>query len=140
METLQHIRLHKKIVSRRLHIITPSLFEIYAFYICKMFASNIKKQQNGFKKQPTFFKKIETLRLNNSGIIKIENAKCSGYYFNINANMEGDFQICISIPLKNYSNYITFLLKIKSLAFYCLKRKKRQFVLINLPVEKLQFY
>ena len=29
----------------------------------------------------------------------IKNAKFSGYYFDMNLNMWGDFQICISVPL-----------------------------------------
>ena len=30
----------------------------------------------------------------------IKNAKFSGYYFHMNLNVWGDFQICISVPLK----------------------------------------
>ena len=33
----------------------------------------------------------------------IRNAKPSGYYFYMNLNIWGDFQICISVPLK-YTN------------------------------------
>ena len=33
----------------------------------------------------------------------IKNAKFSGYYFDINLIIWGDFQICISVPL-TYSN------------------------------------
>ena len=29
----------------------------------------------------------------------IKNSKFSGYYFDMNLNMWGDFQICISVPL-----------------------------------------
>ena len=29
----------------------------------------------------------------------IKNAKFSGYYFDMNLNIWGDFQICISVPL-----------------------------------------
>ena len=43
---------------------------------------------------------MQTLRVKNSGIIRIENAKFSGYCVYINANIERDFQICISVPLK----------------------------------------
>ena len=31
---------------------------------------------------------------------KIKNAKFSGYYFYVNTSLKGDFQICISVPLK----------------------------------------
>ena len=32
----------------------------------------------------------------------IKNAKFSGYYFDMNLNIWGDFQICISVPLTKY--------------------------------------
>ena len=44
-------------------------------------------------------RKIQTLRVNNSTILTIKNANLSGYYFYMNMNMWGDFQICISVPL-----------------------------------------
>ena len=47
-----------------------------------------------------FLRKIQTLRVNNSRILTIKNAKFSGYYFYMNLNIQGDFQICISVPLK----------------------------------------
>ena len=45
-----------------------------------------------------FLRKIQTLRANNSRILKIKNAKFSGYFY-MNKNIWRDFQICISIPL-----------------------------------------
>ena len=45
------------------------------------------------------FKKIQTLRVNNLRIRTIKNVKFSGYYFYVNMNTLGDFQICISVPL-----------------------------------------
>ena len=38
--------------------------------------------------------------MNNSRILQIKNAKFSEYYFYINLNTYGDFQFCISVPLK----------------------------------------
>ena len=35
----------------------------------------------------------------------IKNAKPSGYYFYMNLNIWGDFQICISVPLTHLINY-----------------------------------
>ena len=49
------------------------------------------------------FKKIQTLCVNNSRILMSKNAKFSGYYFYMNMNIWGDFQICISVPLMNVS-------------------------------------
>ena len=39
----------------------------------------------------------------------IKNAKFSGYYFDMNLNIWGDFQICISVPLKNTVNILNEL-------------------------------
>ena len=38
-------------------------------------------------------------RANNSRILRIKNAKFSEYCFYMNTNIQGDFQICISVPL-----------------------------------------
>ena len=48
-------------------------------------------------------RKIQILRVNNSRIAKIKNAKLSGYYFYMNLDIWEDFQICISVPLKRYA-------------------------------------
>ena len=42
---------------------------------------------------------MQNLRVNNSRILKIKNAKFSGYHFYMNLNIYGDFQICIGVPL-----------------------------------------
>ena len=42
---------------------------------------------------------MQTLRANNSRIVKIQNAKFSGYYIDMNTKIWRDFQICISVPL-----------------------------------------
>ena len=40
------------------------------------------------------------MRVNNSRILWIKNEKFSGHRFYMNMNMQRDFQICISVPLK----------------------------------------
>ena len=45
------------------------------------------------------FKKFAKVMVNNSRILRIKNAKFSGYCFYVNKNILGDFQICISVPL-----------------------------------------
>ena len=45
------------------------------------------------------FKKLESPRGNNMRTLRIKNAKLSGYCSYRNANLYGDFQICISLPL-----------------------------------------
>ena len=51
-----------------------------------------------------FLRKIQTLRVNNSRVLTIKNAKFSGYYVYMNLNIWEDFQICISVPLMTASN------------------------------------
>ena len=59
------------------------------------------------KKLAYCLRKIQTLRVNNSRILMIK--KFSGYYFHINLNILGDFQICISVPLNIlYLNNMSF--------------------------------
>ena len=50
------------------------------------------------------FKKLTNLRGNNSRIDRIKNAKFSEYFLCINTNIQGDFQLCISVPLKPSQN------------------------------------
>ena len=51
---------------------------------------------------------MQSLRLNNSRILRIKNEKLSEYYFYMNKNIQGDFQICISIPLTLHQNVPIF--------------------------------
>ena len=46
-----------------------------------------------------FVGKIQAFRVNKSRILTIRDVKLSGYYFFMNYNVHGDFQICISVPL-----------------------------------------
>ena len=55
------------------------------------------------------FKKNTTVRVNNSRILTIKNAKFSGHYFYTISNIWGDFQICISVTL---TSNLTLLLTI----------------------------
>ena len=45
------------------------------------------------------FKKLHTSQVNNSRILRIKNAKLSGFCFYIHKHI-GRFQICISVPLR----------------------------------------
>ena len=45
---------------------------------------------------------LENSRANNSRILRIKNAKFSGYCFYMNTNIQGDFQICIRLPLRGH--------------------------------------
>ena len=46
------------------------------------------------------FKKNTDFMGYTSRILTIKNAKLSGYHFYMNLNVWGDFQICISVPLR----------------------------------------
>ena len=44
--------------------------------------------------------------MNNPRILTIKTAKFSGHYFYTNLNIQGDFQIGISVPLKYIKSFI----------------------------------
>ena len=46
------------------------------------------------------FKESTNFTGKNSKVLKIKNAKLSEYYFYINLNVWGGFEICISVPLR----------------------------------------
>ena len=54
------------------------------------------------------FKKLETSLANNSRILRIKNAKFSGYCFYMNTNIYGDFQISVSVPLIRKPKFYIF--------------------------------
>ena len=54
---------------------------------------------------------LQTSPANNSRILGIKNAKFSGYCFYMSTNIEGYFQICISVPLIYIAPYeISFMI------------------------------
>ena len=57
-----------------------------------------------------FLRNTQTLRVNNSRILRIKNTKFLGYCFYITTNVQGDFQICISVPLTQLFSGIKFLI------------------------------
>ena len=99
MNTLQYIHLYiKNSITQTAHQNTFHLLRYVHFRFTKRLFTNIKKQENTLKSS-LLFKKIQTLRVNNSWILRILNAKFSGYYFYMNINIWRDFQICISVSL-----------------------------------------
>ena len=77
-----------------------SLFEISALQICEMFVHK-HTETTEYVKKYNFVKKIQTLRINNSRILRIQKAKFLGYNFYMYTNIWRDFQICVSLPLNN---------------------------------------
>ena len=49
-----------------------------------------------------FLRKIQFLRMNNSRILKIQDATFYGYYFYMNTKIWRDFQFSISVPLIHF--------------------------------------
>ena len=49
---------------------------------------------------------LETSRANNLRILRIKNANFLGYCFCKNTNIQGDFQICISVLLNAYQKIL----------------------------------
>ena len=90
-----------KKVPRRLRIITPFIFFKYADFLnIQNVCLQIYRNNRIREKVAYFLRKIQTLQANNSRILKIQNAKFSGYYVYMNTNIWRDFQICISAPVR----------------------------------------
>ena len=75
------------------------------------------------------FKKFTKFTENNSRILRIKNTKFSGYSFYMKTNIQGHFQICVSVPLKQETQDI-FTQRKEKRYFYtkilkCFKRELR---------------
>ena len=67
--------------------------------MCEKFVYKHSETIEYVKKLAYFFRNSQTSRVNNSRILRIKNAKFSGYCFYMKTNLYGNFQICISVPL-----------------------------------------
>ena len=92
-----HSSLHKK-VSR---IVTPFTFWDMRTWDLRNVCLQTCRSNRIHQKVHYFLRKIQTLWANNSRIIRIQNAKCPRYQFYMNTNIWKNFQICISVPLRN---------------------------------------
>ena len=54
------------------------------------------------------YKHSQTLRVYNSRILRVKTAKFSGYYFYMSTNIQGDFEICIRVPLIHFIPLVSF--------------------------------
>ena len=70
---------------------------------CEKFVYKYSETIEHVKKLAYFSRNLQTSRANNWRILRIKNAKFSGFCFYINRNILRDFQICTSAPLKNVS-------------------------------------
>ena len=78
-----------------------------------------------------FLRKIQSLWVNNSRILTIKNAKLSGYYFYINLNILGDFQICVSVPLNSSHLENSVVFTLDKINLYTNKRNIFIFILYS---------
>ena len=77
-----------------------------------------------------YLRNCQTSQENNSRILRIRNAKFSGYCFYMSANIRRDFQICISVPLNaKMSKYW------KKTAFWCFGFSSHFSILLLLYLE-----
>ena len=77
------------------------LFNICACEICEKFVCKHSETIEYVNNQSTFYKNLQNSQVNNSRILRIKNTKLSGYCLYINTNIQGDFQINTSLPLRN---------------------------------------
>ena len=113
MKIYQYIRLHMKNSITQIAHYNAFPFLRYVFFrSANCLFTNIQKQYNTLKSS-LLFKKIRTLRANKLRIFGIQIAKFSGQYFHMNINIQRDFRICISVPLRQ------FIFSFSPLSFVC---------------------
>ena len=107
----------------RFYIKTPFIF--WDMCLWDMYKVCLKAFRNNriCQKLPYFLRSLQISRANNSRILRIHNAKFSGYCFYMNTNKERYFQICISVPLNMcnfwvFSNTCSIVLSISLLPVY----------------------
>ena len=102
MKFYWHLGLLIKIICGRFRIIRLFTF----WHMCFRDIWNIcfeTHRNNRICEKVTYFsRKIQVFWVNNSRILRIKNAKLSGYSFHMNPNIQWNFQICIIVPL-NFS-------------------------------------
>ena len=100
MKICQYFLLHLKIICWCFHIKISFIFWDMSTWICEKFVYEHSKIIEYNKKLAYFLRHLQISRANNLRILRIKNAKFPGYCFYTNTNIYGDFQICISVPLK----------------------------------------
>ena len=60
----------------------------------------VYKQSKTIEYVENFLRNLQISRADNSRILRIENAEFSEYCFYMNTNIQGDFQVSISVPLR----------------------------------------
>ena len=103
MKILRYLRLNMKILFPSFHTITH--FHFWGKRTWDMWSFCFQKFRNNriHYKLDYFLRNLQTSLVNKSIILKIKNVKLSGYRFNVNTHIKGDFQTWISIPLTDNS-------------------------------------
>ena len=92
MKISLYIQIHIKIIRSKFRILDRKNSRV----IHRKIFIFLKKQVNFYHIQTNT---SQSLRVYNSRIPRIKNAKFSGYYFYMNTNIQEDFQICTNVPL-----------------------------------------
>ena len=88
-----HLRLH--MILKISHQSTFYFWGMRTWHMWKVYLQTFRSK----RMLAYFFRNLQTSRTNNSRILRITNAKFSGYCFYMNTNIYRDFQICIWVPL-----------------------------------------
>ena len=82
------------------------LFELCAREMYEKFVYKHSETIEYVKTLNAFLRNLQTLQANNSRILRIKNAKFSGYCFYMNTKIKEDFQICIGVTLKTWLIFV----------------------------------
>ena len=102
MKFYWHLGLLIKIICGRFRIIRLFTFLHMCFRDIWNIYFETYRNNRICEKVAYFSRKIQVFWVNNSRILRIKNAKLSGYSFHMNPNIQWNFQICIIVPL-NFS-------------------------------------
>ena len=102
MKFYWHLGLLIKIICGRFRIIRLFTFLHMCFRDIWNICFETYRNNRICEKVAYFSRKIQVFWVNNSRILRIKNAKLSGYSFHMNPNIQWNFQICIIVPL-NFS-------------------------------------
>ena len=104
MKICQYLCLHMKIICWRFHVKIPFTFWVTRMWDMWNVCLQTFRDNKICWKLVYFLRNLQTLRANNSRILRIKNAKFSGYCFYTYTNIYRDFQICIIAPLKRWED------------------------------------
>ena len=102
MKFYWHLGLLIKIICGRFRIIRLFTFLHMCFRDIWNICFETYRNNRICEKVAYFSRKIQVFWVNNSRILRIKNAKLSGYSFHMNPNIQWNFQTCIIVPL-NFS-------------------------------------